>query len=281
MFWHSNTRWSMRFFAGVAGTIMLFQNAACAQSDDSEKTAEALEFTWSDNRPFAVVELFTSQGCSSCPPADKNLQSIVEQAKNKKQQVYALSFHVDYWNYIGWKDPFSSESATHRQRLYAGVHKSEQVYTPQMVVNGTTEFLGSNRDKSQRAISAALKTKPSARVGIAHERHAEQLSVHWRTERADAGDLLVVVLVQDAGQRSVDAGENAGRKLSHANIVRSFHVSDASTSSGTLEITLPTDAPAASELEESLESTFQLVAFIQTDAAAMRAAVATPIALAK
>ena len=96
---------------------------------------------------FAVLELFTSQGCSSCPSADENLAEITKQAALKGEKIVTLSFHVDYWNYLGWRDPYSTADATKRQRLYAGIHGSKQVYTPQLVVNGTTELLGTSRDK--------------------------------------------------------------------------------------------------------------------------------------
>ena len=85
---------------------------------------------------FALVELFTSEGCSSCPSADQNLMRLVDEASKKKLPVYALSFHVDYWNRLGWTDPYSSKAFTDRQRTYAQVMKSDRVYTPQMIVNG-------------------------------------------------------------------------------------------------------------------------------------------------
>lgn len=272
----------LQIAVGFLGVILFSPSAVVAQVEStgtlgkSTAAGEHQEVTWSDQRPFAIVELFTSQGCSSCPPADKNLQYIVEQSQSRKQKVYALSFHVDYWNYIGWTDPFSLETATHRQRLYAGVHNSEQVYTPQMVVNGTTEFLGSSRDKSQRAIAAALKAKPTARVGLVGQRKDDSISVQWKTERAVGGDLLVVALVQQSGHRSVNAGENAGRKLSHANIVRDFQVADASAASGEISFSVPTEDSEASTDDKSQES-LRLVAFVQTNAAVMRAAVEVPV----
>src|SRR5258708_28691391 len=92
-----------------------------------------------------VIELFTSQGCSSCPAADKNLAEIIEKAEVNGQQVIGLSFHVDYWNYIGWKDPYSKAEFTERQRKYSAHMNSESVYTPQMIVNSEKEFIGSDK----------------------------------------------------------------------------------------------------------------------------------------
>ena len=106
---------------------------------------------------FAVVELFTSEGCSSCPPADKLLGEIVANARENKKSVFALAFHVDYWDYIGWKDPYAKKAFSERQQRYAQTFRSNRIYTPQMVVNGTEEFVGSNRAKARANIESALK----------------------------------------------------------------------------------------------------------------------------
>src|SRR5258706_3032673 len=103
-----------------------------------------------------VMDLVTSQGCSSCPAADKNLAEINEDAEKNGQPVYGLSFHVDYWNYIGWKDPYSKPEYTARQHQYAQKLNSESVYTPQMIVNGEIEFVGSNKKASSEAVAQAL-----------------------------------------------------------------------------------------------------------------------------
>ncbi|MEQ8425874.1 MAG: DUF1223 domain-containing protein, partial [Cyclobacteriaceae bacterium] len=112
---------------------------------------------------FAVVELFTSQGCSSCPAADKNLSDIL--ASNRDQNIYGLSFHVDYWNYIGWKDPYSSKLFSARQRSYANA-LAANVYTPQMIVNGEEVFVGSGREKAKESISSALDESPKYNLKI-------------------------------------------------------------------------------------------------------------------
>src|SRR5579872_5297720 len=103
---------------------------------------------FSQNNPV-VIELFTSQGCSSCPAADKNLAELIEEAEKKGLPVYGLSFHVDYWNYIGWKDPYSRSEYTARQREYSSFLNSETVYTPQMIVNGEVEFVGSDKKAAE------------------------------------------------------------------------------------------------------------------------------------
>ena len=107
-------------------------------------------------KPIVVVELFTSEGCSSCPPADKLLSRIVDDA-NDHVEVLALSFHVDYWDYIGWKDPYAKSTFTQRQRAYARKFYSSQIYTPQMVVNGKHEFVGSDQRKWNSVFSSISK----------------------------------------------------------------------------------------------------------------------------
>ncbi|APZ90975.1 putative secreted protein [Fuerstiella marisgermanici] len=172
---------------------------------------------------FAVVELFTSQGCSSCPSADKNLQRITTLAAKNNSPVYTLSFHVDYWNDLGWEDPFSIATATLRQRRYASVFKAKRIYTPQIVVNGQTQFLGSDRERSDASIASELRTAGESSLTLTATVVDDQVVVKWTTDDALA-DLLNVALVQKEAERSVDAGENGGRTLKHVNVVRNFKV---------------------------------------------------------
>jgi hypothetical protein len=107
---------------------------------------------------FAVVELFTSEGCSSCPPADQVLADVSHGAG-----VYALEYHVDYWNSLGCRDPYSAAAYSDRQRAYADALGEDQVYTPQMIVNGTNAFVGSNRQRAEAAIAAGLAAQRRSR----------------------------------------------------------------------------------------------------------------------
>ena len=93
-------------------------------------------------QPVAVIELFTSQGCSSCPSADQLLSQTINEAKKDGRKIFALSFHVDYWNRLGWADPFSTNEYSQRQRAYAAQLNDNSVYTPQMIVNGSRQFVG-------------------------------------------------------------------------------------------------------------------------------------------
>jgi hypothetical protein len=188
---------------------------------------------------FAVVELFTSQGCSSCPSADENLADITKQATQNGDKIITLSFHVDYWNYLGWRDPYSTADATTRQRLYAGVHGSKQVYTPQMVVNGTTELLGSSRDKSKAAIVKARKQRPLSDIKLETKNEGSTIVADWKIEGLQSNDLVNVALVQDYAEDRVENGENGGRTLKHVNVVREFKVINPAKEQDSLSFTIP------------------------------------------
>ncbi|MEL7087271.1 MAG: DUF1223 domain-containing protein, partial [Planctomycetota bacterium] len=108
------------------------------------------------NTPFAVVELFTSEGCSSCPPAEAVLNRLDRDARQGHQRIFTLAFHVDYWNRLGWTDPFSDRAYSDRQRDYAVTLRERSIYTPQMVVNGTTGFVGSHARRAGQEIGRAL-----------------------------------------------------------------------------------------------------------------------------
>src|SRR5262245_4538420 len=118
---------------------------------------------------IAVVELFTSQGCSSCPPADRLLSKLAGDPRYQGQ-VIPLSFHVDYWNSIGWTDPYSSSRWSQRQQAYAAqVFHTNRIYTPQVVVNGRSECVGSKEDMVLGRVNNALSTEPAGRVSLAVE----------------------------------------------------------------------------------------------------------------
>lgn len=160
-----------------------------------------------------VVELFTSEGCSSCPPADALLATLADEPG-----VLALSFHVDYWDGLGWKDPFSSAAATARQRRYAAEMGLDTVYTPQIVVDGRWQAVGSDRNAVDEALAAARGTPPALAVALAIERGRARVTIG-----PDASGAAGVVLLVGYDRSRVDKvarGENAGRTLAHADVVR-------------------------------------------------------------
>ena len=206
---------------------------------EAQQPKPAKEIAMKAQKGFAVVELFTSQGCSSCPSADENLADLTERAAKSGDKIVTLSFHVDYWNYLGWKDPYSLADATKRQRLYAGVHGSKQVYTPQMVVNGKTELLGSNREGSRAAIKNALKTRNESEIAVTSSLQDNDVVVDWNAYGFKPDDLLNIALVQDNAVDRVESGENGGRTLKHTNVVRDFHIVNPVKEKGSLKLRIP------------------------------------------
>lgn len=168
-----------------------------------------------------LVELFTSEGCSSCPPADALLSRLGRTQPIRGADIIVLEEHVDYWNRLGWKDPFSSVTATARQNEYGESFGGIQVYTPQMVVDGGAEFVGSSDTNALRAIRVASQT-PKPAVQLSWERddtlaiRVEPLTI---VSPGDAAQLLLVI-AEDMLHSDVKRGENAGRALEHNGVVR-------------------------------------------------------------
>ncbi|MEM1107152.1 MAG: DUF1223 domain-containing protein [Planctomycetota bacterium] len=194
---------------------------------------------------FAVVELFTSEGCSSCPPAERVLNQINEEQTAKGEPVYVLSFHVDYWNRLGWTDPFSDTAFSDRQRDYAVAFRSRSIYTPQMVVNGQAEFVGSDKSQAKRRIEQALSTSTAGQVGIGlaahHDQTANQANISWQLDRLPEGAVLNIAVVEDDLGNYVPRGENRGQTLEHDGVVRVFVTLTPEAVHGSLNVSLPPD----------------------------------------
>src|SRR6267143_1793249 len=179
-------------------------------------------------RTPVVVELFTSEGCSSCPPADELLSRMAEQQPIANAEVIALEEHVDYWNELGWVDPFSSREWTVRQQVYAGVLGNGNAYTPQMVVDGKTEFVGSQSRKAWQAVQQAAsqqKAPVTLRLASSPDASTENLSVtiDKLPEIGHRDTAEVWLAITETGLHSaVKRGENAGEDLHHAAVVRSI-----------------------------------------------------------
>jgi hypothetical protein len=168
-----------------------------------------------------VVELFTSQGCSSCPPADALLRTFANDPQ-LRGKVIPLAFHVDYWDRLGWRDPFSSRAATQRQMAYVRSLHVNSAYTPQVVVNGAREMVGSNANAVGSAIEAASKQPVASSLRITTSRAADSINVAVRGDVAQSGLELIVALYEDDVTTNVGAGENGGRTLVNDGIVRQF-----------------------------------------------------------
>jgi hypothetical protein len=164
-----------------------------------------------------VVELFTSEGCSSCPPADAVLMQLSQQPMQNGAELILLGEHVDYWNYIGWTDRFSSSQFSQRQSEY-GKALGASVYTPQMVIDGQTQFVGNDTDQVHRAIAEAEKRAKPAQVSLSWEGNG-RLRVAVQSSGAVKGNVLMAV-TEDGLNTAVAKGENGGRTLHHAAVVR-------------------------------------------------------------
>ncbi len=212
---------------------------------------------------FAFFELFTSEGCSSCPAADTNLARLAAEATNSGQNVYTLSYHVDYWNRLGWTDPYSDAAFSQRQRAYAQHFESDRVYTPQMVINGAAEFVGSNVETSDRATNLAIEQVVNSAISVVAATGHNVVDVQWESTGLQQGDVINVALVQDSGRQQVTRGENARRDLSHVNIVRNLRTINEPAAAGSTQVAIPSDFELAG---------FHVVAFVQSSSNRIRAA---------
>ncbi len=165
-----------------------------------------------------VVELFTSQGCNSCPPADEFLGELA-----KRDDVIALALHVNYWDYMGWKDTFASEATTARQRTYAMFLGERTVYTPQMVIGGMTHEVGSRRGDVTRAIDRLhQRTGPYLEIRV-RRLEGGKISVHIPAGELKHRDVVVwLVRYRSASEVEIKRGENRGRTLLYHNVVTDY-----------------------------------------------------------
>jgi len=167
-------------------------------------------------RALVVVELFTSQGCSSCPPADHVLGELAQE-----RDIIALSYHVDYWDYMGWKDIFGRAENSQRQRVYANRMKKKNVYTPQMIINGNADVVGSRpMDVAKAVMDAKKRTMPVA-VKITPVAQGLLISAVSNRLQNDTYDLIAVAITPNA-EVQIKRGENRGKTIRYANVVRDF-----------------------------------------------------------
>jgi hypothetical protein len=177
-----------------------------------------------DFEPITVIELFTSQGCSSCPSADRLLSQTIFEAAKQNKKIYALSFHVDYWNRLGWADPFSSKQFSERQANYVDVFNINGAYTPQMVVNGAYQFTGSDKAALNRYITATQNTKATVHFKRLEATYKENRSIEikYTLEGDVKGCKINVALVSAKETTFIQRGENEGVTLTNENVVHGF-----------------------------------------------------------
>jgi hypothetical protein len=210
-------------------------------------------------RTPVLVELFTSEGCSSCPPADALLSRLDATQFVPGAQAIVLSEHVTYWNHLGWSDPFSLEEMTQRQSRYASRFGLDSVYTPQAIVDGEAQVLGSDSEALGHAIAAAAMKAKAERHGqlTIEGAHWSGSTISFAVKPPDGLEgVLTVVLAEDATQSSVGRGENAGRTLHHVAVVRRMQTVGASKADEqrvTLEV---------GNLKGLIAHAFRLIAFM-------------------
>ncbi|MCZ4272319.1 thioredoxin family protein [Maritalea porphyrae] len=181
-------------------------------------------------QPIAVLELFTSQGCSSCPPAD---EILAELAKDKN--LITLAYHVDYWNYIGWEDTFSQKEHSELQRRYARQRNEKQVYTPQLLINGTVDVVGSHLDEIKEATA-------NAKLDVIVNLHAEgdMLSINIPSAEIAVKDATIwLVPFVSKAQVKIERGENRGQLITYSSIVQKRQLVGMWSSKKATELRIP------------------------------------------
>ncbi len=168
-----------------------------------------------------LLELFTSEGCSSCPAADKLLAQLDREQPIAGADLIVLSEHVDYWNHLGWADPYSSPAFSRRQRDYASRLPGGGVYTPELMVDGTTGFVGSDKGNAKSAIRDAIRA-PKLPVALTGSRDGNEAEIHFDIGPSKTSGIIYMVLAQNHAASQVSSGENAGRNLDHVAVVYSF-----------------------------------------------------------
>jgi len=180
-----------------------------------------------------VVELYTSQGCSSCPPADRLLASLATH-----DDIIALALHVDYWDYLGWADDFAKPEYSNRQRQYAGAWSERSVYTPQMVVQGVNYMVGSRNDEIQRQIMQAGSSAPKATVTARNDGRGIHIRMEALQGEATEADIFLV-RYSEHETVVIERGENAGRTIEYVNIVKSWETLGRWDGKGAANVSVP------------------------------------------
>ncbi len=224
----------MRHCSATSVKISLALLLACALPAKPKAQSTASE----TKRQPVVIELFTSEGCSSCPPADALLQQLEQLQPVAGAEIIALEEHVDYWNHDGWIDPFSSPDWTQRQQDYAALFKNDP-YTPELVVDGRSQFVGSNARKAEFEIGKAAhgpKTEIAIKPGDAEAKGSQRFTVSvGKLSQNASGDVAEVWLAvtEDGLHSSVSLGENAGHVLHHVATLRSLRKIGVADANGT------------------------------------------------
>lgn len=242
----------------LAGSLILSSWGCTDQATGDVPGAEparVAESPGGERRPV-LVELFTSEGCSSCPPADRNLAFLQTNQPVVNAEIITLAFHVDYWDRLGWKDRFSSPLYSHRQEDYSRAFKLNSNYTPQMVVDGSKEFVGSDSAKSSEAIASAAG-RAKANVDLKSDGKKWTVKITGAPEHRDAS--VFAAIAEDGISTRVEAGENSGKMLEHVSVVKELKtVGSLASGKSEFEVVFEIQVPADSKAEN-----LKIVVFVQ------------------
>lgn len=201
---------------------------------------------------FALLELYTSEGCSSCPPADYLMGKLQNELQD--ENVYVLSYHVDYWDKQGWKDIFSNADYTKRQYDYAKYLGKEPIYTPQVIVNGKADYIASQETIVRNAIKSALSKTAVTDLTLKATQNNNDLTLNYTVEGNSKNSQLLIAIVQKSAKSNVKRGENAHRVLSHYQIVRKLQEVSIKEKTGVASVHLPKDFNSTD---------FEVIGFVQ------------------
>ena len=235
----------------VAVTAMLLTVAGCnnpGMASNRNSSNDSIP-----DKGFALLELYTSEGCSSCPPADRLLARVQEEAGNRR--IFLLCEHVDYWDDAHWKDAFSQHQFSQRQYRYDSRLKA-QVYTPQLIINGEKECLGSDESAVNTAVKNAVAKKTNANLDLKASQQGNEMQISYSVNGNSPADKLLIALVEKHAVRHIGDGENRGRTLNHAQIVRSLSSFSITGNKGVEQISLPVDYNAGN---------YEIIGFLQDE----------------
>lgn len=248
----------LRFSGMLACVTVLIAAAVSAQTPQSQQAVSAASGT---NKTPVLVELFTSEGCSSCPPADNLLARLDREQPVGSARIIVLEEHVDYWDQDGWHDRFASHEFTERQTVYGFHLNVKSIYTPEMIVDGTTEFVGNDGMHALHAISDATATTKLgltvAQPSVDGRRVSSSVAVAGAVPQQIKGDIYAV-LVDDSDATNVRAGENSGKRLEHVSVVRCLQKVGSAKQLASGPVTFALNAP-----EGSQPTSMKLVVFAQ------------------
>lgn len=216
---------------GIFSAILFFSTSSAIVKQKDAKMYNG------DNNSFVIMELFTSQGCSSCPPADAILGSY---ADKNDERIISMAFHVNYWNRLGWIDSFSNAAYSQRQNWYAQKLNAASVYTPQIIINGQKQMVGSDEGKISSAVNTFLKEKALVTITITSmEIIKNEVQLTYKINGDIKGLNINGSLLQKKAVTQINRGENRGVKLENYNVVRDFKTIDQPGISGKMILQLP------------------------------------------